>query len=59
MELVTRVVKDNTVAEKLVNIPNMIHKITPFVDYNKWLKRLDTLLNNPSNKNLVKVLKVD
>ena len=58
MELVTRVVKDNTVAEKLVNIPNMIHKITPFVDYNKWLKRLDTLLNNPSNKNSVKVLKV-
>ena len=27
------------------------HKITPFVDYNKWLKRLDTQLNEPTNQN--------
>ena len=25
--------------------PIKIHKITPFVDYNKWLKRFDTQLN--------------
>ena len=29
----------------------MIHKITPSVDYNKWLKRLDIQLNEPTNKN--------
>ena len=31
----------------------MIHKITPSVDYNYWLKRLDT-----TNQNSIKVLKV-
>ena len=31
----------------------MIHKIKPFVDYNQWLKRLDTQLNKP-----IKVSKV-
>ena len=29
--------------------PMIIHKITPSVDYNKWLKRLDTQLNDPTN----------
>ena len=32
--------------------------ITPYVDYNKWQKRLDTQLNEPSNQNLIKVPKV-
>ena len=36
----------------------MIHKITPSVDYNYWLKRLDTQLNETTNQNLIKVLKV-
>ncbi len=27
-------------------------KIAPFVDYNWWLKRLDTQLNEPTNQNL-------
>ena len=28
-----------------------IHKITPTVDYNFWLKRLDTQLIEPTNYN--------
>ncbi len=36
----------------------MRHKITPFVDYNKWLKRFDTQLNKPANQNPMKVPKV-
>ena len=33
----------------------VIHKITPSVDYNSWLKRLDTELNKPTNRNSIKV----
>ena len=29
-----------------------------YVDYNYWLKLLDTQLNEPANQNLIKVLKV-
>ena len=36
----------------------MIHKITISVDYNQYLKRLDTQLNEPTNQNLIKVPKV-
>ena len=36
----------------------IIHKIIPFVDYNSWLKRLDTQLIELSNQNSVKVSKV-
>ena len=36
----------------------MIHKITPFEDYNQWLKRLNTELNEPTNKKSRKVTKV-
>ena len=28
----------------------MIHNITPSVDYNNWLKCLDTQLNEPTNQ---------
>ena len=35
----------------------MIHKIIPTVDYNCWLKHLNTQLNKPTNKNLTKVRK--
>ena len=37
----------------------MGHKITPSVDYNQWLKRLDTKLNEPINQNSFEVPKVD
>ena len=28
----------------------MKHKNTTYADYNQWLKRLDTELNNPTNQ---------
>ena len=36
----------------------MIHKIIPYLDYNQWLKRLETQLNEPTNQNSFKVPKV-
>ena len=36
----------------------LIHKITPSVDYNSWLKRLDPQLTKPTNQNSIKVPKV-
>ena len=36
----------------------MILRITLSVYYNLWLKRLDTHLNEPTNKNSIKVPKV-
>ena len=36
----------------------LIHKITPSVDYNYWLKRLDTQLNKTTNQNSLEVPKV-
>ena len=36
----------------------MVHKITSSVDYNKWLKLLDTQLIEPTNRNSIKVTKV-
>ena len=35
----------------------IIHKFTAFVDYNQWLKRLDTQINK-AKKNSIKVTKV-
>ena len=32
--------------------------MNPSVDYDKWLKSLDTELNEPTNQNLIKVPKV-
>ena len=32
----------------------MIHKIIPSVDYNYWLKRLNTQLSEPTNQNSIK-----
>ena len=34
-----------------------MHKSTPFVDYNQWLKRLNNQLNKLTNQNLLKVPK--
>ena len=36
----------------------MKHKVIPSVDYNYWLKQLDTQLNEPTNQNSMKVSKV-
>ncbi len=36
----------------------MIHKIIPFVDYNKQLKRLDTTLIEPTHQNSIKAPKL-
>ena len=33
----------------------LLHKITPTVDYNQWLKRLITQLNELTNQNSLKV----
>ena len=31
--------------------PMMIQKLTPSVDYNKWLQRWNTRVNKPTNQN--------
>ena len=47
-------------ADKLMYYPkHYTHKIAPSVDYNQWLKRFDTQLNEPKNQNSIKVPKVD
>ena len=43
---------------KLMYIPNANTKITPYVNNNQRLKRLETQLNKPTNQNSVKVPKV-
>ena len=46
-------------ADKLMYILNNdTKKITPSVDYNKWLKRFNTQHNEPTNQNQIKVPKV-
>ncbi len=42
-------------ANKLMYFPK---DLTPSVDYNKWLKYLDTQLNELTNKNSIKIPKV-
>ena len=37
----------------LSSTPMIMHKITPSVDYNKWLKRKDTQLIEPTNQNSI------
>ena len=51
-----RDLKDKTMADKLMNIPN--YKITRSVDYNKMLKRLDTKLYELTNQNSDTSLKI-
>ena len=36
----------------------IIYKITPSVDYNKWLKRFDTQFNESINQNSIKFPKL-
>ena len=42
-------------ADKLLYIHNDDTQITPSIDYNLFLKRLYTQLNEPTNENLTKV----
>ena len=44
--------------DKLMYIPKIIHKIIPFIDYNKWSQRLKTQLNEPTNHNLMKAARL-
>ncbi len=47
-------------ADKFMYIFNdNIHKITHSVNYNSWLKRLDTQIIEPTNQDLIEVPKVD
>ena len=39
-------------------IPNYTQNYPFYVDYNYWLKRLDTQLNEPTNQNSIEVPKV-
>ena len=48
---------DKTMDDKLMCIPNdYLQKKTSTVDYNKWLKRIDIPLNEPTNQNSIKVV---
>ena len=50
---------DKTMSQDLVYIPNYdTQNITPSVDYNQSLKRLDTQFKKPTNQNLIKVPEV-
>ena len=49
---------DKTMADKLMYIPNEDTQIIHCVDYNQWLKRLDTQLNEPIYQSSIKVHKV-
>ena len=44
-------------ADKLMYIPNG-DTYTPSVDYNQWLKRLDTQYNEPTNQKLLRAPKI-
>ena len=45
--------------EKFMYIPNDDTQNNSSVDYNQWLKRQETQLNKPTNKNSIKVPNVD
>ena len=45
-------------ADKLMHIPNDDTQNYPSVEYNYWLKRLNTQINESANQNSIKVLKV-
>ena len=50
-----RDLRDKTIAEILTSTM-MIHKITPSVDFNLWLKHLNTQLNKPNSQKSPKLL---
>ena len=52
--------RDKPMADKLIYIPNDIGQYYPFsrLQFLHWLKRLNTQLNEPNNKNSMKVPKL-
>ena len=44
--------------ENMMYIPNNVTQITFSVDYNQWLKLLDTQLKEPNNQKSLKVPEV-
>ena len=59
--LVVMVLCEKGIRQWLINLCTslmLIHKITPSVDYNLWLKRLDPQLTEPTNQNSKKIPKV-
>ena len=40
-------------ADKIMYIPVISHKVIPIVNKNYWFKRLDTQLNETTNKNSI------
>ena len=49
---------DNNLNKLMYNLNNDTQIYTILEDYNQWLKRLDTQLNEPTNQNSRKVPKV-
>ena len=43
---------------KMMYIPNDVTQIIPYIGYHQWLKCFDTLLNESTNQNSIKFLKV-
>ena len=41
-------------ADKVISMTNNESNITPSVDHNEWLNRLETQLIEPTNKNSIK-----
>ena len=46
--------RDKTMADKLMNIPNDDKQNHPSEDYNYWLERFDTQVNESTNQNSLK-----
>ena len=53
-----KILRDKTIADKLMFITNQKTHNHPSVDFNQQLKRLDTQLNERTNQNSIKVSKV-
>ena len=45
------VIRDRTMADKMMCIYNDVTKNYPSVDYKQWFRRLDTQLNEPTIQN--------
>ena len=50
-----RDIRDKSMENNLSTSPQIVNKITAFIDYNQWLKRLETQLDEPTNQNSLKL----
>ena len=55
---VSEIQRDKTMADKFIYISNDDIEISLSVDYNVWMKNLNTQLNKPTNKKSIKGPKV-